>query len=143
VQGISGTRQELLEQFRADVSSVLFGLESFWTGIDVPGESLQHVIITRLPFAVPGHPFVEAKLEQIAARGGNGFAEYSLPDAVLRFRQGVGRLVRSASDTGIVTVLDSRILRKSYGRVFLQGIPRCPVEIWSADGTLEEIDEGT
>jgi ATP-dependent DNA helicase DinG len=137
VQGPERSRHLLLEEFKNDVHSVLFGLDSFWMGVDVPGEALEHVIITKLPFAVPNHPLIEARLESIARRGGNAFLEYTLPEAILKFRQGAGRLIRSRSDTGMITVLDSRILRKSYGRIFLASIPRCPVELISSDGETE------
>ncbi len=139
VQGLGLPRHQLLEEFRRDIRSVLFGLDSFWMGIDVPGEALEHVIITRLPFAVPSHPLTETRLETIARDGGNAFLEYSLPEAVLKFRQGAGRLIRSQTDTGILTLLDSRILHKSYGRVFLSSLPRCPVELLSASGEVVEI----
>ncbi|HEX9007434.1 MAG TPA: helicase C-terminal domain-containing protein [Bacteroidota bacterium] len=139
VQGPQQTRHRLLEAFKRDLQSVLFGLDSFWTGIDVPGEALQHVVITKLPFVVPNHPLVEAKLEAIVRAGGNPFVDFTLPEAVLKFRQGVGRLIRTMSDRGIVTILDSRIVRKSYGRVFLSSIPRCPVEFMSLSGGVEEV----
>ncbi len=139
VQGPERSRHLLLEEFKSDVHSVLFGVDSFWMGVDVPGEALEHVVITKLPFAVPNHPLIEARLESIAQRGGNAFLEYTLPEAVLKFRQGSGRLIRSRSDTGMITVLDSRIIRKSYGRVFLASIPRCPVELISSDGETEYI----
>jgi ATP-dependent DNA helicase DinG len=140
VQGIDGQRHQLLEEFKRDVHSVLFGLDSFWMGVDVPGEALEHVIITRLPFAFPNHPLVEARLESIASRGGNSFLEYTLPEAILKFKQGAGRLIRTREDKGIVTVLDSRIVRKSYGRAFISSLPRCPVEIMSSEGDAEYIE---
>ncbi len=139
VQGYEQQRHELLQEFKRDIHSVLFGLDSFWQGVDVPGEALEHVIITRLPFAVPSHPLIEAKIEIITKQGGNSFFEYTLPEAVLKFRQGVGRLLRSTSDVGSVTILDSRILKKRYGRVFLSSIPRSPLQILTSDGDLVPI----
>jgi ATP-dependent DNA helicase DinG len=129
VQGKGAPRSQLLEQFKNTPRSVLFGTDSFWMGVDVPGDALSNVIITRLPFAVPDHPLIEAKLELIQARGGDAFTEYSLPEAILKFRQGVGRLIRNKTDRGIVVILDNRIVTKPYGRAFLKALPECPVKI--------------
>jgi len=129
VQGKGAPRGKLLEQFKTTPRSVLFGTDSFWMGVDVPGEALSNVIITRLPFAVPDHPLIEAKLELIQERGGDAFTEYSLPEAILKLRQGVGRLIRTRSDSGIVVILDNRIVTRPYGRAFLQALPECPVKI--------------
>ncbi len=129
VQGGSLPRHRMLQKFKEDRDSVLFGTDSFWQGVDVPGEALSNVILTRLPFAVPDHPLTQAKCERIIAQGGDAFREFSLPEAILKFRQGVGRLIRTKTDTGIVVVLDNRILTKQYGQAFLDALPPCPVEI--------------
>ncbi len=116
-------RARLLDMFRNDESSVLFATDSFWEGVDVPGETLSHVIIVKLPFPVPSDPVFAARCEAVERSGGSAFMDLSLPEAVIRFRQGTGRLLRRSTDRGVVTVLDRRILEKRYGRVFLESIP--------------------
>ena len=129
MQGSGLDRARLLARFKADTDSVLFGTDSFWQGVDVPGESLSNVIIIRLPFAVPSHPLVAGRIEQIRSSGQSPFFKYQLPSAIIKFKQGFGRLIRSKSDRGIVAVLDSRIVKKSYGREFLSAIDKCRIEI--------------
>ncbi len=128
IHGESLSRTAMLNEFRQSRNGVIFGAQSFWTGVDVPGDALSNVIITKLPFAVPNHPLIEARCDRIRAAGGRPFEEYTIPDAVLMFRQGIGRLIRSRTDRGIIVVLDPRMVSKSYGRIFLNSIPRCPVE---------------
>ncbi len=133
-QGGRFDRSTLLKKFKAHDNSVLFGTDSFWQGVDVPGAVLSNVIIVRLPFAVPSHPLVAGRVEQIRQQGGNPFFEYQLPSAIIKFKQGFGRLIRSKTDTGIVAVLDSRIINRKYGQRFLSSIPKCRIEIAGSVG---------
>ncbi|MBO7329633.1 MAG: DEAD/DEAH box helicase [Lentisphaeria bacterium] len=123
VQGEGLNRAEMLKKFQASENSILFGTDSFWTGVDVPGDKLTMVIITRLPFASIGTPLISARMERIEASGKSSFSCYSLPEAVLKFRQGAGRLIRRRSDHGRIVVLDSRIVKKYYGREFVNSLP--------------------
>ena len=129
VQDKGNSRTRLLKEFKEDRDSVLFGTDSFWQGVDVPGEALSNVILTRLPFSVPDEPLFEARCERIREKGGEPFRELQLPEAILKFRQGVGRLIRSREDRGQIAVLDGRILSRRYGKSFLQILPSCPIEI--------------
>jgi len=124
MQGAELSRTELAREMRASGNAVLFGTDSFWTGVDVPGDALAQVIITRLPFDPPKHLITEARCDHIRDAGGSPFNELTLPDALVKFRQGIGRLIRTATDRGLVTVLDSRVLAKSYGRLFLECLPQ-------------------
>lgn len=123
MQGDGLSRTELAREMRSRGNAVLFGTDSFWTGVDVPGDALAQVIITRLPFDPPTHPVTEARCDRIRGAGGNAFNELTLPDALIKFRQGVGRLIRTATDRGLITILDARVLAKSYGRLFVDSLP--------------------
>jgi ATP-dependent DNA helicase DinG len=104
--------------------AILFGADSFWTGVDIPGDALAQVVITRLPFDPPDDPVTEARAERIRQRGGSPFGDLVLPEALIKFRQGVGRLIRTQTDRGLITILDARVLAKAYGRLFLASLPQ-------------------
>jgi ATP-dependent DNA helicase DinG len=130
-------RHRLLERFKAQVGSVLFGTDSFWQGVDVHGEALECVIIPRLPFRVPTEPLIEARVEAIDKAGGNSFMEFSVPQAVIKFKQGFGRLIRRKSDFGVIAIFDNRIATKFYGKLFMESLPECRI----AGGASEEVFE--
>jgi ATP-dependent DNA helicase DinG len=113
----------LLENFRKGDKAVLLGTRSFWEGVDLPGSILQVLVIDRIPFPSPGHPLVRARMDLIEGRGGSSFMEYTLPLAVVRLRQGMGRLIRSSEDRGVVVLTDRRLLTASYGPVILDSMP--------------------
>ncbi len=137
LQGQDGSRTSLTQKFLQDKHSVLFGTDSFWGGVDIPGESLELVIITKLPFEVPTDPLVAAKVERIDAMGGKSFFDYSVPEAVIKFRQGFGRLIRSKSDRGIALILDNRVVTKSYGKSFLDSLPARSQDVQSEHELME------
>ena len=122
-QGLDGSRRSLIQRFKADPRSVLLGTASFWEGVDVVGDALSVLVITKLPFSVPNDPVFSARSEGFD----DAFGEYAVPQAILRFKQGFGRLIRSKEDRGIVVVLDRRLLSKRYGQTFLNSLPECTV----------------
>jgi len=125
-QGFDGERRAITSLFRRDMSSVLLGTDSFWEGVDVPGESLSCLVLVKLPFAVHTAPIVQARCEEVQSRGFSAFRHYTLPSAVIRFKQGIGRLIRTKTDVGVVVVLDRRVLTRNYGSKFLRSLPTTP-----------------
>jgi ATP-dependent DNA helicase DinG len=137
-QGDGMPRSQMLERFRNTDKAVLFGVDSFWQGVDVAGDALSNVIITKLPFTAPDKPILAARQEAIQAAGGQPFIDYQVPQAVIKLKQGFGRLIRSRTDTGMVVIFDPRVLTKGYGRAFLQALPPCRRFV---DGVAEEETE--
>ncbi|GAB4230481.1 MAG: ATP-dependent DNA helicase DinG [Chlamydiales bacterium] len=123
----SDHRQKLIERFKKEKKSVLFGTDSFWEGVDVSGDALRCVILVKLPFKVPSDPMIQARCEAISSKGGDPFAQFSIPDAIVKFKQGFGRLIRTGADSGFIICLDKRLLTKEYGNQFLRSLPECPI----------------
>ena len=126
VQG-QKTKRALLQEFKSRVDSVLLATSSFWQGIDVPGEALSCVVIDKLPFEVPDDPVIAARVDRINRNGGNAFYEYQVPRAAIQLKQGIGRLIRSSRDRGVIAIFDARMFTKSYGQVFVKSLPPCRV----------------
>jgi len=140
-QKISGSLTALKRQFIENVESVLLGTESFWQGVNIPGKSLELLFITKLPFGVPDEPYSEAKQERIRMQGGEPFTEYQVPQAVIRFRQGIGRLIRNETDKGVLILLDQRLATRRYGKYFLDSLPTSAVEVYNPEELYSIISE--
>jgi ATP-dependent DNA helicase DinG len=138
-QGKDGSRQHITERFKENRSSILLGTDSFWEGVDLPGDSLEILGIVRLPFAVPSEPLVEAQMEELQKQGKDPFIHYSVPEAILKFRQGFGRLIRNATDRGVVIVLDNRVSTSRYGKAFLESLPAPSKTFTSRDTMISTI----
>jgi len=141
MQGRGGSRTELTQLFAKDGKAILFGTDSFWTGVDVPGPSLSQVIIVRLPFDNPSHPVPQARADKVKEAGGIPFLALTLPDALIKFRQGIGRLIRKDADQGCITILDSRTVKKQYGNKFIAALPHRKFSLISLP-TVDEVFKG-
>jgi len=138
-QGIDGSREQITSRFQKDTSSILFGTQSFWEGVDIIGDALSCLTVAKLPFPVPTEPIVKARGEQLEARGEDSFTNYSLPSAIIRLKQGIGRLIRSRTDIGVIVIADKRILTKRYGRQFLKALPTTHRSFANADTLCAEV----
>lgn len=138
IQGMT-SRTHLVNMYTAGKNPVLFGTDSFWEGVDIKGNQLSNVIIVKLPFKVPSDPVTEAIIEHITAQGKNSFTEYQVPEAVIKFKQGIGRLIRSKTDSGTITILDNRVVTKRYGRFFIDSIPTKNINVLSKSEILKDI----
>jgi ATP-dependent DNA helicase DinG len=134
-------RHRLTQTFKEDKTSVLFATDSFWEGVDVAGDALENVILTKLPFSVPREPIIQARVESIELRGGNAFLEYSVPQAVIKFKQGFGRLIRKKTDRGSIMIFDRRVLEKYYGKIFLNSLPDCRLIKGGEEEVFEKVRE--
>jgi predicted DnaQ family exonuclease/DinG family helicase len=139
-QGVSGSRSSILKGFIEERRSVLLGTSSFWEGVDVPGNALEILVITRIPFDVPTEPLIEARMEEAEKRFGSGFFNYAVPEAVVRFRQGFGRLIRTASDRGVVLLLDQRAVKSKYGFLFLSSLPVEPMLCATEEEVMNKLE---
>jgi ATP-dependent DNA helicase DinG len=139
-QAVSGTAEQILRDFRQSPLAVIFGTDSFWEGIDLPGAQLELLIITRLPFATPSEPVEAARMERLEKNGENSFVSYSLPNAVLKFKQGFGRLIRQKSDTGSIIVTDNRLVKSNFGQIFLSSVPAELNVLYSQDELMDKLN---
>jgi Rad3-related DNA helicase len=140
-QGVNGSRSRLMARFKEERPAVLMGTESFWEGVDVPGDMLEILVLTKLPFAVPTEPIVEAHMELCERRGHNSFFDFSLPEAVIKFRQGFGRLIRSRDDRGVAILCDTRLLTTQYGHLFLDSLPIRPTVCQDRKTLVKEVQQ--
>ncbi len=140
-QGKHGSRRAILNRFKENDRSVLFGTDSFWEGVDVPGKALSMVVMMKLPFAVPTEPITAARLDRYTKKGRDGFFSYSVPQAIVKFRQGLGRLIRTKDDKGVVLLMDNRVLTKNYGKAFLRSIPGNPPQVLTPDDIVKKTAE--